>query len=370
MQTDLPSNRGLERYLGKFEKAWAVKGACRWLTEYTASGGFVTAFLAFLLETGRADGVINVGLGAGGVRAACGQLITRAADLPSSAGSVYYPVSLGAALKQAAREGGSYAVVGLPCEVRGLRRWQHLGTGNLEFPIVLSLFCGFVPGAHAFEYALRLMGVDPCEWVDRLAFRARRGSRDGLLAVSGADEFFMPRSEFTSLLNRLFSSNRCLVCSDMTGQKADISCGDARSELGENKTLVLSRSLDATGCIVAAAEAGYLCLSNPVSATAVFSTQSRVLRYKKETIAPRLRIARVLNGAIPEGSSTALESFVASRRQRLGATLFYLVCTLTRMRLVYRNILPHLPSRALHRLGAFIYGLLTCSVEDEDAQPP
>ena len=347
----------IDAYIGQYEQAWSAQASPRWRSQYTASGGAVTALLAYLLDNQYVSGVINVSRAIGGIRGAKSQLLRDSSKLLSSAGSVYYPVPLGDALREAERIGGDFALVGLPCQIRSLRKWQALRTTKAKYRFAISLFCGFVPGITGFEYLLRRFGIEDPNAIDQCAFRAKRDGRDGLYATYQDREYFIPRGTYTSLLNRLFSPKRCYTCNEMMGEDADISCGDARKILGDERTLVIARSKNAVALILSAARQGYLTLSDPVTKEQVFLSQQNILKYKKETIPARLRFARLFWNYTP-GTTHSPLCDAPSFKQTIGAYIFGATVSLTRMRVV-RIVLLRVPVRWVQRFGNFVYKLLS-----------
>lgn len=344
-----------DKYIGRFDKAMVMKGNRDFINDYTASGGFVTSFLAYLLDKKHVDGVVNVCLNGGDPRGAKSQLVTDSSELRNSTGSVYYAVPLGPALKEISKRSGTFAVVGLPCQIRGINKLREFDEYKDRISVTISLFCGFMTGIHASEYLLSSLRIPEGERIDRISFRAKRDDRDGFLVETEKGEYFVARGDYTAIVNRLFSYKRCLMCDDMTGEEADVSCGDARKKYGEDNTLVLSRNAGLTGLISDAIENGYLHLSRSLSADEVVSTQRRILQYKKGTIGPRLRFMKLFNRHIPECDDSIYTRFDPEKYQSFRTLFFITACLLTQVDFVRNKLLPFLPEYLLRYVASRIY---------------
>lgn len=353
--TDNEANSLSDKYIGHFDKAMIIKGKRDFINDYTSSGGFVTSFLAYLLDKKHVEGIVNVCLSGGDPKGAKSQLITDSSELYDSTGSIYYSVPLGPALKEISKRSGKFAVVGLPCQIRGINKLRKFDKYQNKISVTVSLFCGFMTGIHASEYLLNSLRIPEDEKINKISFRAKRHGLDGFLVETDKNEYFVERGDYTSILNRLFSYKRCLMCNDMTGEEADVSCGDARKKYGEDNTLVLSRNRGLTNLIYDAIENGYLHVSRSLSADEVFSTQRRILQYKKKTIGPRLRFMKIFNSHIPECDDIIYTQFNPDKGQAIRSVLYVMTCLLTQSNFIRKRLLPYIPESVLRRYASRIY---------------
>lgn len=355
LRADNETNSLLDKYLGHFDKAMTITGKRDFINDYTASGGFVTSFLAYLIDKNHVEGIVNVCLKGGNPKGAKSQLITDSSELFSSAGSIYYSVPLGSALKEISERTGKFAVVGLPCQIRGINKLKKYAAYKDKIFITISLFCGFMIGLHAVEYLLDGLRIKEDEKIVKISFRAKRNGLDGFLVETDKKDYFVERGKYTSILNRFFSYKRCLMCNDMTGEQADVSCGDARKKYGEDMSLVLSRDRGLTNLIYDAVEDGYLNVYRTLSANEVFSTQRRILKYKKETIAPRLRLMNIINRHIPECDDRVYTQFNPGKGKAIRSVFYCITCLLTQSDLIRKRLLPHIPESVLRHYASRIY---------------
>ena len=153
--------------------------------ETASNGGFVTTFLKDLLKKKKIDAVVAV---TGEKYAPVAITVSKPSELAQTTGTRYSASGVMNELGTALREvGKNIAVVGLPCEMRGVSRLEErLGTSILK----IGLFCS----------------------------NNTRKAEDGKTEKLGS----------------------CAFCSDFAGIHADISCGFAGSEKGYTSVIALT----------------------------------------------------------------------------------------------------------------------------------
>lgn len=110
-------------------------------------------------------------------------------DILSAKGSKYSPVSLYGVLKLLKKaDGNRYVVVGLPCQVQGIRKLLDVDKKLSNKIIgVFSLFCSGSQTFNYTEYILKQCGGN----VDNLEYLAyREGSPTGMVAKGKGFDFF------------------------------------------------------------------------------------------------------------------------------------------------------------------------------------
>ena len=340
--------------LGPVEACYIVDGAQRFKTRYTASGGFVPALLAYLMETDQIDGAVTVRARTGTPHRGCSIVSRSAGDLLECAGSLYYPVSLHEALETVSRQPGRYALVGLPCQIQGIGSLKHVRPRIGErIVLTIGLFCGFMPGFSLTDYLLHILGVSSPRRCQRIAFRARSGSADGFLVQVEDREFFLSRSRYASLVSSLFSETRCLSCSLMTNEHADISCGDA-GPCREGYSLVIARKAWCSDLILKATARGYMHSRSTPTAT-VYRSQRSMLSYKKGTAGARVRLLRLARRVTPQVDVQSHPP--CDLRQWIGVGLYLANVFLLKSR-PGRLLLWHVPVRLVRSYNQFVTRLL------------
>ncbi|MFP4085194.1 MAG: Coenzyme F420 hydrogenase/dehydrogenase, beta subunit C-terminal domain [Desulfobacteraceae bacterium] len=199
------------------------------LRRKAASGGVVSSLLISALEAGKIDGATVVKLGADDNPLKTTPFIARKKDeILSACGSKYLTVPMGVVLReiwQSSKE-QHYAFVGLPCHVHGLRKAQQL-IPRLERRVgpVISLFCGRGSSPVATEFVLKWLRLK-MEEVDKIDYRYGKWPGGFAATLKTGQIVFLPLDDYVFIM-KMFQNIRCAMCTDHTGEFADISIGDA-----------------------------------------------------------------------------------------------------------------------------------------------
>ena len=216
--------------VGDYTDAWVGYATdARW-REKAASGGCVTAFLAYLLDNALIDGAIvcRTTIMEGKVRASF-NLVYSSRELEGSQGSFYaatrFAVDVPKLIEVAK---GRIAVVGLPCDLRFL---THLLANrrpeNCEVVLKISLFCGHVSQIEAVDVLTDRLSKKARSELSGFVFR--EGLWRGNLKASFADGTVIKKPAFYFNVYQnlyFFCASKCLSCHDHFGYCADISFGD------------------------------------------------------------------------------------------------------------------------------------------------
>lgn len=252
-------------YAGSFQ-ARAVDNSVR---SKGASGGVVTSLLAFALE----ENVIDCALVAGFKQHMPWRTEPRLAvnrqELLAAAQSKYAAVPVNALLGEAHQKGyRRIAIVGLPCQVHGLRKLQFAGAEKelaKSVKLVIGLFCA---SQFYFEGTRHLLveqlGIKNLEEIKKFSYRG--GDWPGHMVVELKDNRKLTLDRHQYMYHGLmpcFKRDRCEMCVDWSSELADISVGDYWSpemkpgiEMGTSSCLVrtstgleLFDSANVKGCI-------------------------------------------------------------------------------------------------------------------------
>ena len=229
--------------------AWCYVGAAKDkdIRFRGASGGMVTAVLAYLLESGVVDGAIVA------LASDCEPLRPRMEACHSTdavrqaVGSRYCPIEMSHALHQTNHGDGKYAVVGLPCHINSLVKAQHvLPRLKNTYPFLLGLICGHSPSFHATDYILKTAGIRHDE-VRCLSYRGN-GWPGGVRVDTRGNRsvFFDHEALWQGAMGVFFFSEYCLRCADHLNLQADLCFGDAwlpcTSRETEGMSIVIART--------------------------------------------------------------------------------------------------------------------------------
>lgn len=192
----------------------------------SASGGLVTALLLFALENGLIDGAIVTRMNETSPLEPQVFVARSRDDIISASKSKYCPVPTNIALKDIILKDGKFAIVGLPCHMRGIRRYEMFHPGlQSKIALHLGLFCSNTPGFLATEYLLHQIS---CKSSNILNIEYRGNGWPGSMRIKLSPRLSLSLPSYWNTgFGQYFSSIGCMLCSDQTNELADISFGDA-----------------------------------------------------------------------------------------------------------------------------------------------
>ncbi len=276
---------------GHYRRLVVAQATSDQVREQAASGGVVTALLLHLLETDKIDGALGVTMDRDRPWECQPALLMTRDEVKRAAQSKYSLVSLAALLRSARRQPGSFAFVGLPCHVHGLRRLQRLGSYRTKFPLAIGLFCGFNLLPAATDHLIAKAGLSKDQVV---ALEYRGGPWPGGLVVRSSDgeAQFIAKNSY-SYVHLAYVPQRCLACPDLTNELADLSVGDTwLEEYTGGWSTVICRSPQGEQLLAEAAEAGVLRVEE-ISRQDLLRSHGHLLAYKKEGYFVRQRGLRL-----------------------------------------------------------------------------
>lgn len=319
----------------------------------SASGGVVSQLLVFALEKGLIDGVVVTRMRVDDPLVSESFIARSKEEIVSACGSKYCPTCVNEILQQVRREDGKFAVVGLPCQIHGVRK-AEVQIEALRDKIVLhvGLMCSHTVSYYGTLFLLSKFGIDKRE-VAKLDYRGRGwpGSlrvvlKDGrslsFRFVKGWNAYWNVFSPF------FFTPLRCLMCPDHFNELADVSVGDAwlpefrDKRLGE--AVVVSRTGIGESLLTQMRDEGILSVRH-VSPSRVKESQAFSLKFKKENLSSRLSFFGIFGKKTPVfnpepcssgfmgflGAFLAYFSFYVSSNTRLRSLLVYVPLPLFRL---------------------------------------
>lgn len=315
----------------------------------SASGGLVTALLLFALEEGIIDGALitkmnqDMPLEPEVIIARCKE------EIISASGSKYCPVPANIRLKNILEEEGKFAVVGLPCHIHGVRKYEMVNE-KLQDKIVLhfGLFCASCVTFLGTEYFLQRWGIKKDE-VKKINYRGKGWPGKIVVLLKNGEERVISRgtTEKSRFRHILFSSSfhydfmppRCLVCPDQACILSDISFGDPwlpelkRTEK-VGKSLVISRTKGGDELLQKAASKGIIEL---VETNIQTIWQAQGWHYKAN-FTSRLLSLRLLGKPTPDYGSIPLKPDYI---YYLSTMLNYLLSYFSSRRYIWSLIYPY-----------------------------
>jgi len=211
--------------------------AARWAVEELAAsaqgGGTVSALVVTAMEAGAIDAaVLTDRAGADGLPR--GVVATTTAEATACAGSRFVSSHSLTALKDALAAGHpTIGVVGLPCQVRAVRKmaFYDLKGENLRarIALVIGLFCNWAFSAREFAAAIsgRLAGQE----VKKFDIPPPPANRLDLVTADRVES--IPLDDVRHLIQ-----TACSTCPDMTSEFSDVSVGMFEGRPGWNTLIV------------------------------------------------------------------------------------------------------------------------------------
>lgn len=222
------TNKKQETPLGKTQAAYAACSKSIEIRRYAASGGFITSFLCFLLESKICDGVlISHRDGVTGQ-----SFIARTIEeVIASKTSIYAPVDYANGIKELLNtDCKRVAIVGLSCQIQAISNLEKLNRKVAEKAFLkISILCGKTPTTHAYEFIAQKAGFD----YNSISSVCNRGDGwPGFLEITHSKgqykiPYRAPMSMGMVLSSPYLCNRGCLSCVDGVGLIADMVVCDA-----------------------------------------------------------------------------------------------------------------------------------------------
>lgn len=192
-----------------------------------SAGGVMTAINRYLLESGRADFILQVRAGGPDAMSSEPVFIRDPDELLDGSQSRYAPCAPLTAIVKALETGEKFGVSLKPCDIAGvenLRREDPRVSEQVVF--TQAMFCGTVPSIDSSFELFRRRGIDPA--TDKpVSFRWRGDGCPGPTVAEMDDGRVI-----TASYNELWNDNpwttafRCKICPDAIGLHTDLATGD------------------------------------------------------------------------------------------------------------------------------------------------
>jgi coenzyme F420 hydrogenase subunit beta len=193
------------------------------------SGGAVTGLLLFLLKTGIINGAIVVGMDPEKPYLSRGILATTPEEILASAKSKYQITPSMEVMQILRKNNGRFAVVGLPCQIHGLRKLEQVNPELFKkIHCILGLFCHYNLEPATITDIIRLKGIRPSE-ISAFAYRSTPRPGKFIATLKNGTTRMLFSIHIRTAINALFSlysAKRCNVCYDASAEFADLSFGD------------------------------------------------------------------------------------------------------------------------------------------------
>jgi len=267
-----------------------------------SSGGILTWLLTRLMELGKIDGVLHIGDEAAPnmSKRYFKYRISRTTEaIQSGAKSKYYPVELSEVVDELLAKPGRYAIVGLPCFIKALKRYALIDQrikDSIHYSI--GVVCGHLKSKAFAEAYVLACGGDPKQ-ISRFEFRTKSDkgpASDYMIQFEeGGQSVKLPANKeaFANWSLGAFKYNACDYCDDVFAETADLVVGDAwlpEYLLNPKGTsLVVSRNKYLSSLLEEGCSSGQL-QSNPLTPEQACHSQSGGLRHRRRYLPYRIKI--------------------------------------------------------------------------------
>lgn len=289
--------------LGNFRSLYVGHSTDTEIRARGASGGVMSAILIHLLEEGKIDGAVVLGMDEENPWSAKVTIARNPQEVIAAAQSKYSLSPVNTVLAELEHLDGIFAYVGLPCQVHSLRKLQAAGhpeAGKIAY--VIGSYCGNILHFDAVRSFLRNNGVSDIEQVVSLQYRA--GEWPGYMRVELRNgEVLALKKFYANYLIPFFMVDRCKLCVDLANEFADVACGDAWAPVYEERglgwSLVMGRTERGAALLTDMARSGKLALQVLPEEDAM-SMHSHMLDFKKRGAFLRMDRRRRAGKKVPE----------------------------------------------------------------------
>lgn len=215
------------KYMGFYHTCFSGYSTSYEIRYHSASGGCLSQFLIYLIDKQFIDGAVVVGFESDSPMTPRAYIARTAEEILAGRSSKYCSTSYEGVFTQIKKEGGRYALVGLPCQIQSMRKYVSTFK-NVEKQIVafFAIYCSSTRTMRSQDYLLYRYGVKR-EEVKRFAYRDNGCL--GEMVFEGEEGKILktvPYQKFWIGMRGFFSVPRCSLCIDHFGELADVSFGD------------------------------------------------------------------------------------------------------------------------------------------------
>jgi len=215
-------------FAGNVLETFVGKATDKMFFENSQSGGIVSAILVHAMETVRIKAAVTVSMEPGIPPRPVVRIARSRQDIFKSQKSKYCPVPLLSFLRSLEKKDCPVAVVGVSCQIHGLRNILDMKTKlNSKIAFTVGLVCDRVMTYAAVDYLVAKSGTDK-SIASLLHFRDKSvASYPGdvhVVSVNGKS-FVIPSSTRMKIKDH-FTPARCRICFDKMNVFSDITVGD------------------------------------------------------------------------------------------------------------------------------------------------
>ncbi|MCK4818974.1 Coenzyme F420 hydrogenase/dehydrogenase, beta subunit C-terminal domain, partial [bacterium] len=280
-----------------------------------ASGGGLTAILACLLETARADCIMHVGTSAESPFVNEVKLSTTIKEVFENCGSRYSPVAPLERLGEALDSYEKIVVVGRPCDISALKKYSKIDQRiNTNIVCTVSFFCAGIPSIKGTYKILNKFGINQPD-VTSIRYRGYGWPGKTKVVVDNGGEFSMDyKTSWGRMLGRDLLT-RCKVCPDGIGEDADVVMADGWTvddkgyptfEEHDGVNAIVARTSKGYAAVMLSSEKGWLTLQSDLTTDKLNQMQPNQFN-RRRSVYSRVLAIRLMGGGVPSFDMTTLK---------------------------------------------------------------
>ncbi|MCQ2123215.1 MAG: Coenzyme F420 hydrogenase/dehydrogenase, beta subunit C-terminal domain [Fibrobacter sp.] len=288
------------KLIGWYQKSYSGYALDYETRFHGASGGILTAFIAYLLDNKIISGAVVAENDMSQPFLNKTVLVHDSKELFKARSSKYCPVTFSGIIKQIKQQEGQVIIVGSPCAIQGFRKYEKLDAKFREKVFGLfGLYCSCGRTFNLTEYVFKQRKIEQAKLT---YFQYRDEGCLGSLVAKTDKEYKEEFQLYYHPLRSFFIPNRCQFCIDHYSELADVSFGDIHygkykdDKIGVNSLIVRNQKF--IGLLESAADAGYIKLDDLSEEELVKCQQSAPK--KKGRVGGVLKFAKTIGLTTPE----------------------------------------------------------------------
>lgn len=296
-------------FLGNFISCYIGHSNNQNIRYNSSSGGLITQLLILALEKGIINGALVTRMKKENPLEPEPFIARTKEEIIQASTSKYCPVPLNVVLREIidSKKEDKFAVVGLPCQLNGIRNAESLNK-KLENKIILhfGIYCSHTDNFKGTEFLLKKLGIKK-EEIIKFDYRGSGWPGEIKIKLNNGNETKIKLNNHLFIWfhnSGLFSPFRCLICNDVTAELSDISFGDAwlpeiisKEKVG--KSILITRSKVGEELLKLAISKNFIELSF-INHNRVIESQLGLLHYKKINIKERINYIKLLGKKSPK----------------------------------------------------------------------
>ena len=217
--------------VGDYISSYAVYSNDEEIRRNSASGGFITSLLVYLLQNNFIKGAVVVKRDENNPLISKPFIARTVEEIKSAKGSKYSPVKFDEIIKEIIENDyKDLALVGLPCHIEGIAKAAKKNKklrDKIKFKI--SIVCGQAPSFLGYEYIAKKFDTKTTDFKE---LKNRGDGWPGFMKIKTDKQnikvpYGSKYSMGTVLSSPLFTPLACQMCADSVGFDADVSVSDA-----------------------------------------------------------------------------------------------------------------------------------------------